>query len=140
MWQQRSYDHWMVSGDKNTGYFHNKASHKFQKKNISKIKDGVGVLQRGDDNIVVVLVDYIQQLFSTTDSNGVEDVVGFTGRCFTEEMNLALIADFSKIEVEATLKQMAPQKASGLDGMPPFFSITTGQALEMMLSRQSYLV
>ena len=85
-------------------------------------------------------MDYIQQLFSTTDSNGVEDVVGFTGRCFTEEMNLALIADFSKIEVEATLKQMAPQKASGLDGMPPFFSITTGQALEMMLSRQSYLV
>lgn len=121
MWQQCSHDHWMVSGDKNTGYFHNKVSHKFQKNSISEIKDGAGVLQRGDDKIVAVLMDYIQQLFSTADSNGVEDVVGFTGRCVTEEMNSALIANFSKIEMEAALKQMAPLKAPGPDGMPPIF-------------------
>ena len=80
------------------------------------------MLHRGDDKIAAVLADYIQQLFSTADSNRVEDVVGFIGRCVTEEMNSTLIADFSKIEMDVALKQMAPLKAPGPDGMPPIFS------------------
>lgn len=88
---------------------------------ISEIKDGAGMLQRGDEKIVAVLVDYFQQLFSIVNPNRVKDVVRFTGRCVTEEMNSNLIADFSKIEVETALKQMAPLKASGPDGMPPIF-------------------
>lgn len=36
-------------------------------------------------------------------------------------MNSILIGDFSKLEVETTLKQMAPLKAPGLNDMPPIF-------------------
>lgn len=68
---------------------------------ISEIKDGAGMLQRGDEKIVAVLVDYFQQLFSIVNPNRVKD--------------------FSKIEVETALKQMAPLKASGPEGMPPIF-------------------
>ena len=111
----------MVLGDKNTSYFHNRASHKFRKNTISEIKDAAGVMQRGDVKIAAVLVDYYQQLFSTVGPNGIEDVVQLTGRCVTEDMTSALTADFSKIEVEVALKQMAPLKAPGPDGMPPIF-------------------
>lgn len=121
MWQQHSHDHWMVSGDKNTSYFHNRASHKFWKNTISEIKDAAGVTQRGDDKIAAFLVDYYQQLFSSVGLNGIEDVVQLTGRCVTEDMNSALTADFSKVEVEVALKQMAPLKAPGPDRMPPIF-------------------
>ena len=39
----------------------------------------------------------------------------------TEEMNSNLTRDFTKQEVDLVLKEMAPLKASGLDGMPPLF-------------------
>ena len=68
---------------------------------ISEIKDGAGMLQRGDEKIVAVLVDYFQQLFSIVNPNRVKD--------------------FSKLEVETALKQMAPLKALGPEGMPPIF-------------------
>ena len=38
-----------------------------------------------------------------------------------EEMNSNLTRDFTKQEVDLVLKEMAPLKASGLDGMPPLF-------------------
>ena len=36
-------------------------------------------------------------------------------------MNFNLIAKFSKTKMEIALKQMAPLKAPGPDGMPPIF-------------------
>ena len=39
----------------------------------------------------------------------------------TEEMNASLTDNFQAWEVEAALKQMAPLKAPGLDGMSPLF-------------------
>ena len=38
-----------------------------------------------------------------------------------EDMNKELLAEFTENEVKVTLNQMAPLKASGLDGMPPLF-------------------
>ena len=39
----------------------------------------------------------------------------------TEEMNASLTDNFQAWEVEVALKQMAPLKAPGPDGMPPLF-------------------
>ena len=39
----------------------------------------------------------------------------------TDHMNAALVAPSREDEVKEALKQMAPLKALGLDGMPPLF-------------------
>ncbi|KAK7845466.1 hypothetical protein CFP56_009236 [Quercus suber] len=39
MWQQRSHEQWMISGDKNSSYFHNCASQRFRRNSITKLKD-----------------------------------------------------------------------------------------------------
>ena len=38
-WHQRSHIHWMVSGDKNTSYFDNRASQLFRRNNIFELRD-----------------------------------------------------------------------------------------------------
>ena len=39
----------------------------------------------------------------------------------TEDMNATLTGEFKALEVEVALKQIAPLKAPGPDGMPPLF-------------------
>lgn len=45
----------------------------------------------------------------------------------TEDMNNMLMGEFLEGEFKMALKQMAPLKALGLDGMPPFFISTFGR-------------
>ena len=42
-------------------------------------------------------------------------------RVVTDEMNAILSQDFMEWEAETAIKQMAPLKAPGLDGMPYLF-------------------
>ena len=121
MWQQRSHVHWMVSGDKNTSYFHNRASQRFQRNSISELRDPEGRLTSGNEEVSGMIVEYYKQLFTSSNSHDIEEVVRFTKQVVTEDMNSSLIKNFSKEEVEIALKQMAPLKASGPDGMPPIF-------------------
>ena len=67
-----------------------------------------------------MIVEYYKQLFTSSNPHDIEEVVQFTKRVVTE-MNSSLIINFSKEEGEIDLKQMAPLKAPGLDGMPPIF-------------------
>ena len=67
-----------------------------------------------------MIVEYYKQLFTSSNPQDFE-VVQFTKRVVSEDMNSSLIRNFSKEEVEIALKQMAPLKAPGPDGMPPIF-------------------
>ena len=111
----------MVSGDKNTSCFHNRASQRFRRNNISKLRDPQGILTLGNEELSEMIVGYYNQLFTSSNPHDFEEVVQFTKRVVTEDMNRSLIRNFSKEEVEIALKQMAPLKAPGLDSMPPLF-------------------
>ena len=60
------YIHWMVSGDKNSSYFHNRASQLYRRNNISELQDSHARLVSGDENISVMIVDYYKQLFTSS--------------------------------------------------------------------------
>nr|XP_023920446.1 uncharacterized protein LOC112031976 [Quercus suber] len=121
MWQQRSHVHWMMSSDKNSSYFHNRASQRFRRNSITEIKDSLGRKASGDKEVSVLFLDYFKHLFTTSNLHDIEEVVQHSKKVVSEEMNNCLISNFSKDEVEIALKQMAPLKAPGPDGMPPIF-------------------
>ena len=75
----------------------------------------------GDSNVSSMMTSYYSKLFTTSEPSNIEEVVQFTKRAVTDEMNSGLIGNFSKEEVMITLKQMAHLKALGPDGMPPIF-------------------
>ena len=94
MWQQRSHVHWMVSGDKNSSYFHNRASQLYRRNNISELRDSHARLVSGDENISVMIVDYYKQLFTSSSSCEIEEVVQFTKMVVTVDMNSCLTREF----------------------------------------------
>ena len=110
----------MKLGDKNSNYFHNKASQRFRRNQILGLKDLRGVICMGHDYVAGLLENYYQHLFTSSNLCDLEEVTQHTGWVITEEMN-KLVGDFTCIEVELALNHMAPLKVPKQDGMPPIF-------------------
>ena len=87
----------------------------------------------GEENIAGTIVEYYKNMFTSSNSWNMEEVVQHIKLVVTGDMNTLLIGNFSKLEVELALKQMTPLKASGPYGMlPNFFSNIIGLALVIM--------
>ncbi|XP_074318255.1 uncharacterized protein LOC141655056 [Silene latifolia] len=57
-WRQRSRALWLRDGDRNTTFFHNKATDRRSKNHISKLKDDAGIVRSGDEAVAAVAVAY----------------------------------------------------------------------------------
>ena len=73
------------------------------------------------DLIGTQFTDYYQALFTAAPLEDIDVVLGGIQPCVTQEMNQALICQFTENEVITAMKQMAPLKAPGPNGMPLVF-------------------
>ena len=71
--------------------------------------------------IATHLINYYQELFTSSNPISHGAALECIPRVITDHMNAALAAPFQVEEVKEALKQMAPLKALGPDGMPPLF-------------------
>lgn len=81
----------------------------------------MGKICMGDDNVVALLVNYYQESFSSSTLGDMESTLQWVPHVVTDDMNSILMGNFSKQEVDFALKQMAPLKAPGHDGMLSIF-------------------
>ena len=118
LWQQRAKTAWLKDGDQNSKFFYSRASHYFRRNEILKLQRDDGSWCEGEHQIAPLFVNYFSTLFRFDDPDigHIDDVLAVT-----PEMNLDLLAEFTKSEVDVALKQMAPLKAPGPDGLPPIF-------------------
>ena len=121
MWRQRSWTLYLKDGDRNTRFFHCKATQRKRRNHIAGIQNQVDDWCTEQSQILNMFLDYCKQLF--TSSNPIELAVEIDSisRVVTEEMNGILTSEFRTWEIDNALKQMAPLKAPGPDGMPPLF-------------------
>ena len=85
------------------------------------MEDANGELCSDEEGISSILVDYYQQLFTSSNPSMVEEVAAHIPCTITDELNAELLADFTREEVIVALKQMEPLKALGPDELPPLF-------------------
>ena len=78
-------------------------------------------------------MDFYRNLFTTSRPKHLEEVVNFIPEVVTVEMNADITGDFTTMEVEAVLKQMAPLKAPEPMVCLPYSIKIIGLYLVMML-------
>ncbi|XP_024039324.1 uncharacterized protein LOC127898872 [Citrus sinensis] len=93
-WRQRSRAEWLKEGDRNTKYFHSKASARRRKNKIWGIENSHSQIQDALDGISPKV---------------------------TTSMNHQLEEPFTEEEIVEALHQMSPTKAPGPDGLPAVF-------------------
>nr|XP_023927486.1 uncharacterized protein LOC112038880 [Quercus suber] len=121
MWQQRARALHLSCGDQNTRFFHNKASQRFRRNRIVGLLDETNSWCTDSAQVADIIVGFYTKLFTSERSSIDLGILEVVQPVVTEEMNTNLTRDFTKQEVDLALKEMAPLKAPGPDGMPPLF-------------------
>ena len=83
--------------------------------------DANDVWQEDDARMEEIVVEYYNDLFSSTNPIDFTELLNAVQQKVSLAMNEELTRDFTGVEVRAALKQMYPFKAPGPDGMPPLF-------------------
>ncbi|KAL5864544.1 hypothetical protein ACOSQ3_002058 [Xanthoceras sorbifolium] len=118
-WRQRSRALWLKSGDKNTIFFHARASQRRKRNRILGLFDGGGVWHENEEEIEGVISDYYENLFYSSRPffSDLGRVLSAVQRKVLVEMNQSLVAKFTLEAIRLALKQMAHLKAPGSDGL-----------------------
>ena len=120
-WQQRSRVQWLGKGDRNTKYFHHRASERRRKNAIVGLWNDEGIWCDSKEDIVRTVLSYFEDIYSSSNPSRLEEVTNLIPTKVSEEMNHDLIKDFSAEEVRTALQQMHLTKAPGSDGMSAIF-------------------
>ena len=87
MWKQRLRNCWLKSGDSNTSFFHEKASKRHQRNTITWLLDSNGNWQDEEDIMGHILVEYFQELFTSSNPTVSEELLDAVHPKVTNKMN-----------------------------------------------------
>ena len=87
MWQQRSRTLFLKCGDRNTSFFHSKASHRFRRNRITGLKNSNNIWCTGDNELKEIAHQYFSSLFTSSQPSAFSDILDAVLPSVTEDMN-----------------------------------------------------
>ncbi|XP_030970005.1 uncharacterized protein LOC115990301 [Quercus lobata] len=119
MWHQCTKQMWITNGDRNTAFFHRKASNRKQKNFIEGLTDEHGRWQTDDHSMEQITLGYFSNIFHSNGPTDTLAVVAAIKLVVTDSMNRFLCQPFQADEVHRALKQMHPKKSADPDVKNP---------------------
>lgn len=114
---------WLKEGDRNSAFFHRKASNRRSRNKIKGLTDEDGHWHSDPKEVSDILLRYYENIFKTEgfDLEALQEVLASVQPCVSPAMNESLLASYTDEEIKRALFQMHPSKSPGPDGMSPFF-------------------
>ncbi|XP_052478341.1 uncharacterized protein LOC128033889 [Gossypium raimondii] len=116
-WAQCLRVNWLKKGDRNTRFFHVRATNRKIKNNIERLKDMHGHWKENTKDICEAAREYFQNLFESNLQNFEVLNLDYIENCILGEMNERLMNEFTDNEITEAFNQMDPEKAPGIDGL-----------------------
>ena len=113
-WAQRSRIPWLKHGDKNTKFFHSKASQRRRRNHIQSLKNANDMWVKKVEDIAGVAVNYFENLFKAGTHERMEDCLNTIFPKISPDMQQVLSSAFSVDEVKTLLFQMEARKMNAL--------------------------
>lgn len=120
-WKQRSKQLWLTLGDSNTGYFHATTKARKAKNRMTVIEDDMEVPHFEEEQIAKVICQFYNQLFISSDYDGLHTIEEALSPCVSPEINEELIKDSTPSEIREAIFTIHPDKAPGPDGFSASF-------------------
>jgi hypothetical protein len=111
IWLQRSRITWLKEGDRNTNYFHQKATGRSKKNIIKFLKKSDGQLTKDRKEMENMATDFFKDLCTVDEKVNPEPLTGLFRNLISEEMNRDLCKYFTDEEISDALFQIGPLKA-----------------------------
>ncbi|KAL5838662.1 hypothetical protein ACOSQ3_015831 [Xanthoceras sorbifolium] len=122
-WKQRSRVDWLLAGDKNSKFFHRRATARKKKNRISSLLDSRGVRRESEQGMSSVVLDYFSDLFRSIQPSfsDLSAASSFLESKVNAQMAGRLGEAFTRAEVRSAVFEMGPNKAPGPDGFHALF-------------------
>jgi hypothetical protein len=121
MWKQRSRIQWLAEGDKNTRFFHLRASQRKRKNRVSELLKPDRSTTSSEAEMGQMAKLFYQNLYRSERVTEMDEVLRCVPTRVDADMNSMLDAPFTAKEVKSALFEMYPTKAPGPDGFPAHF-------------------
>ena len=86
-WRQLSRAIWLPASDKNTKFFHKRASQRRRKNQIEGLMNREGVWRTSELNVGEIAEEYFKNIFATSNPSNVDGVLDVVDEVVMEEMN-----------------------------------------------------
>jgi hypothetical protein len=130
MWRQRSRIQWLAEGDRNTRFFHLRASKRKKKNRIARLKRTDGLFTEDQIELGHMAKDFYKSLYTSEGISGMEEVLNAVPVTVTAAMNEQLLAAYGMRRLSMRFfRCFRLKRRDPMDSLPSF-SRNTGTSAE----------